>query len=273
MKKPQNSIPFVLVILVILFSSGCKKNDVTPNSGLGTMPAHFVQRVMLEEVTGEWCGECPDGASILSSLQQQYGDTLVPVSIHYNDFLDMSATYNAIPTAFGQANNAFPTGAVNRVQDPYYNYQDFWYSRAYWAGGIAAILATDHQTGIALKSSISGNNATVEVHIGFHEANNYNMILNVFLVENNIPAQNQTSAPAGYVHQQVLRCIATPVLGDPISMGSVKEIVKTYTVPITGYVASNLVFAVSVEKWGDALTDREVYNARQVKVGQNAMWQ
>ena len=56
-------------------------------------------------------------------------------------------------------------------------------------------------------------------------------------------------------------------------MGSVKEIVKTYTVPITGYVASNLVFAVSVEKWGDALTDREVYNARQVKVGQNAMWQ
>ena len=275
----KTTFKFIIIIMLPVFAigliTGCKKNEVNPNSNsIGTMPAHFVQRVMMEEVTAEWCSHCPDG--VIEQYKQQYEDSVVAVSIHDLDFLDYSTVYDPVVEAFGQTELGLPCAAINRIQDPAVAGW-YWYSYSDWPGRIAALLAQDHQTGIALKSSISGDSATVEVHIGFRAANNYDMRLNVYLVENNVPqhSQSQFTGPPvpGYLHQQVLRYMATPATGDAFSMGTVQEIVKTYKVPVTGYVAANLVFAVSVEKWSTDATDREVFNARQVKVGDVAKWQ
>ena len=56
-------------------------------------------------------------------------------------------------------------------------------------------------------------------------------------------------------------------------MATEKEIIKKYKVSITGYNVANLIFATSVEKWSNTETDREVFNARQVKPGDTAKWQ
>jgi hypothetical protein len=278
---------FIVLPLMAITLGGCKKDKLVtgqPNyaAQLGTMPAQFVQRVMLEETTGEWCSNCPDGAAIITQLQQQYGDTLVPVSVHCGDFLDYSAVYQQTVDAFFQGTPesnitlpgmGVPSGATNRVNDIMYSYNDIWYTRSDWSINIISLLQTNYQTGIALITSIQGDSAVIEVHVGFHQTNNYDMRLNVFLVENNIPQQNQQNATLPYFHQQVLRNIPTPVLGDPVSMSTIQEIIKTYKVPITGYVAANLVVAASVEKWGTDPSDRAVFNARQVALGQIARWQ
>ncbi|MDB5281742.1 MAG: hypothetical protein JWO06_817 [Bacteroidota bacterium] len=266
--------------MVMILVTGCKKTDTKPDNTnntntntdpLGTMPASFVQRVMMEEVTAEWCSGCPNGADTITKYQQEFGEKIIAVSMHGGDWLDYQAPFNPVFNAFGQSNLGLPCAAINRIKDPAGT--DFWYSYIDWPGRVPALLAQDHKTGIALKSYVQGDSAVLEVHIGFHTANSYDMRVNVFLVENNIASHSQEGASSGYVHQQVIRDLVTPALGDPISMSEVKEIVKTYKAPISGYVAANLVFAVSVEKWGATATDREVYNARQVKVGSIAKWE
>ncbi len=259
----------LLPLLTIVLSTGCNKNDGGAPS-LGTMPDHFSQRVMMEELTGEWCGSCPSGEAVIEQLKHQYGDSLVVISIHDQDFLDISS-YNPVLNAFAQYNFGFPCAAIGRLKEP--SGSAFWYSYAEWTSSVQNQLTKDHKTGIALVSSVDGDSAVLEVHIGFHATNAYDMRVNVFLVENNIASQQQTGAGSSYVHQQVLRAIVTPSLGDPFSMATEKEIIKKYKVSIRGYNAANLVFATSVEKWSSDRTDREVFNARQVKLGDNAKWQ
>lgn len=272
MKAIAKSFLFISFSLLLTISA-CKKNS---SNSLGTMPQHFVKRVLIEENTGEWCGFCPIGADTISQIKARLGDKLVAVSIHDNDFLDMSAVYDPIAAALGTTIQYFPTVSLDR--SPSYYTGNFWdYDYSTWAMDVQNESGIDHGTGLAMITSISGNKATIEVHVGFLSNNNYDMRLNVFLIENNIPQQNQTFDPgtetAGYQHQQVLRAIATPVLGDPISMSSGNEIVKTYTVNIGSYVLANLQAVAFVEKWGGSTTDEAVYNSRVVSIGQTAAWQ
>ena len=261
---------FISFTMLVLLSAGCKKNDA-PAGPLGNMPDHFVQRVMIEELTAEWCPTCPHGDSTLDTIRQRYGDTVVIVSIHWQDAFDKALTYEPVIDSFGQTNGYFPSAAINRIQD--LNSTDFWYGTQDWLAAVSTQVSADNKTGIALVSTVIGDSATIEVHIGFHATNAYDMRLNVFLVENNVPQQNQDGGYPGYIHQDVLRAIVTPVLGAPFSMNTMTEVVKKYRVSIAGYNASNLVFATSVSKWGTAPTDRHVFNARKVAVGQTAKWQ
>lgn len=73
--------------------------------------AQFDQRVMIEEGTGLWCGNCPQGAIAFDYLEKQFPGIVIPVAIHNNDFMasDNMDDYNK----FLQI-NAFPSGRVNR---------------------------------------------------------------------------------------------------------------------------------------------------------------
>ena len=190
----------LLPFLAISLSTGCKKTDGS-SSPLGTVPDHFAQRVMMEEWTGEWCGSCPYGESIIEQYKRTYGDSVIVASIHESDWLANSA-YNPVSYAFAQYNFGFPCAAINRIKDPAGS--DFWYSSSHWTGRIPALMSQDHKTGIALISSFSGDSATIEVHVAFKETNTNDMRLNVFLVENNIAAHAQTGAGSGYVHLSLI---------------------------------------------------------------------
>lgn len=72
------------------------------------------KRVVLEEYTGRSCGNCPLGILAFEKLQERYGDSFIPISIH---------TYNNDPLSTGLSNYTSllgidqlgaPSGTVNR---------------------------------------------------------------------------------------------------------------------------------------------------------------
>ncbi|HWB63172.1 MAG TPA: thioredoxin family protein, partial [Chitinophagales bacterium] len=126
--------------------AACKKENTNinnPQNELGPIPASFKQRVMIEELTGEWCGACPYGASLIEQYKRTYGDSVVPVSIHVNDYFDISQ-YDPVTYSFPQNYFGFPCAAINRVPQG----SDTWYSSGYWGPNIATQMQRDHQTGV-----------------------------------------------------------------------------------------------------------------------------
>lgn len=71
-----------------------------------------VRRVVIEEFTGVTCGNCPLGIVGIEKAEAQYGDLIVPISIH---------TYQGDPWSNGQSSyneflgmQAAPSGRINR---------------------------------------------------------------------------------------------------------------------------------------------------------------
>ena len=51
------SIPFVLTLFVAILFSTCKKETTEPTE---SFPQTFTKKVLIEEITGEWCPACAD---------------------------------------------------------------------------------------------------------------------------------------------------------------------------------------------------------------------
>lgn len=74
-------------------------------------PALFAQqstrKVLVEDITGAWCGFCPDGTASLTALKQAYGDQIIAVGVHVNDSME-NATSSVIGDEYtGNGVNAF----------------------------------------------------------------------------------------------------------------------------------------------------------------------
>lgn len=84
-----------------------------------------VRSVILEDFTGQMCVNCPDAHEVIENLEKQYGDYLIPVSIHCGEFGRstnwtnfarnrvglMTEEGNAIMEAYGI--QSFPMGTVD----------------------------------------------------------------------------------------------------------------------------------------------------------------
>ncbi len=124
MKKSMSTL--VVILLAVL--AGCDHVEF-PNQGNITEPPDTtnhapVQKVMLEEFTGQGCGNCPGAAVTARQLKNIYNDRLILVSIHAGWFAnggnpwvpgDLScAEGEEIDQSFGISAVGNPNGMVNR---------------------------------------------------------------------------------------------------------------------------------------------------------------
>lgn len=68
----------------------------------------FDKKVVIEELTGAWCGNCPQGTIAFDYLEQQFPGQVVPIAIHNNDPWAYPA-YESFVNG-----NGYPSGRVNR---------------------------------------------------------------------------------------------------------------------------------------------------------------
>lgn len=61
------------------------------------------RKVVVEEVTGMWCGYCPEGIVAMETLQENYPDEFIGIAVHYQDALEAPG--------YPAAEVAFPGGA------------------------------------------------------------------------------------------------------------------------------------------------------------------
>lgn len=72
-----------------------------------------IKRVVIEEGTGAWCGNCPLGILAFENMHKIYGDLVIPVAVHNGDIY----AYDEYMKYIGIS--AFPKGVVNRIDTLY----------------------------------------------------------------------------------------------------------------------------------------------------------
>ncbi|MGJ8743240.1 LamG-like jellyroll fold domain-containing protein [Polaribacter sp.] len=107
--------------------------------------------VVLEQFTGTWCGFCPDGAEVVSTILDQYPDNLIPISIHSSDVMEYA---DGITTEF--SGGSYPGGMINRKVFTGEPNED--QSRTSWSSNVTSEMA--RYTPVEIEVSNSYNSAT-----------------------------------------------------------------------------------------------------------------
>jgi len=252
----------VLLIAVATVFNACKKSG---GSSGGTTPPvatpKYTKKVLVEDVTGTWCGWCP---LMAYALEQKAISTPNLVSVGLHDKAGTSDIYHSPYSTSIRSNfgiNAFPTALVNRKsQADDSNVGSF----------IDANLGGKTTAGLKIESTLAANNISVKVSVGFSD--NYStssMKLVCFLVEDQLvspqanylsgngsfaghPYYSKPNPIPNFVHHNVLREVGNGApLGEPIpaSQTGIDAIyTNTYTINTTGYVAANLYVVAFVLK-------------------------
>lgn len=76
----------------------------------------YARNVVLEEVTGTWCGFCPRGFAAIDYMKENYGTQFIPISIHTDDPMAFpNQRYAPLLVGLSTA----PSGLINRNSSLY----------------------------------------------------------------------------------------------------------------------------------------------------------
>ncbi len=226
------------------------------------------RNVLLLEFTGWKCVNCPGAAAIAHTLVEALGENIVVVAMHPegHGFTTPENTVNALSTADameylkaygGSSSTAFPTGVVNGAKFG----NEYLQGKDEWTDCIMEQRAIAPDCFIDLNYSKEGGHKVVAT-ITPDTTMNYNVSLQMWLVENNIVAP-QASQGNNYVHQHVFRKTLNSLWGDELG-NLTASVTKEYSFEIESrYVADNCaVVAVLINT-----ETKEVVQAAQVALG------
>lgn len=258
-------------------------------------PSAFTQKVLVEDYTGTWCGWCPRMQTIINYLTD-YSDNIIPVAIHTTGSpIDpwlyehagqmMSAPYYDTGGA--------PAGQVNRIHklnqdavaNPCPNNADFFRNE------MDPYLNQTAPLGLSIGSTLSGNNITMNVKVGFATGNVTNPKLVVYLIEEGLvyaqynyfsgnttvscdPEYDYTSMPnpiPNHPQDHVLLRTYTDIYGDSIpqdqvSEGSIWTWEQTFPLPANITNAQNLSIVAFVLGNGDSIKTNGVLNVQSAHI-------
>lgn len=238
---------FIKYILPCAFAgvlfAGC--NDIAPEDRFIELPPVEGDRVvLLEDYTGQKCPNCPDGARIIEQLKEQYGDRIIPVSIHAGDFA-VPVDYNrylGLMQPFGndmarsREVATYPSGVIdggNRCE------------RGAWAAGVRDALSVPSTCDITFsglevdnidnKQVLSG---TISMTLLPRTMQRCAVLVGVWLLEDGIVARQynvngDNTWTMDYVHNHVMRAYygANP-FGNPLVGNDGEAMDLLYDVPV-----------------------------------------
>lgn len=156
--------------------NGINSNVAVFASTDDVIPSEYTQKVLVEDYTGTWCIYCPRMALILDYFTA-YSDKIIPIAIHcgggsgmndpwiyeYWETMTSSNNYNAI---------GLPKGKINRInpvnQLPYTCPVS---NQALYTAQLDQYLNQSAPLGLAINSTLNGNNLTIQVKVGFATEN------------------------------------------------------------------------------------------------------
>lgn len=232
-----------LVFFTLLFS--CSPTNVIENipDGSETAPpvsGFFKQRVLVEDYTGTWCGNCTRVAYAIDQMYEQ-SDKVVSIAIHNgNDPYHFPGYQPLKDLIMPNADLELPQSRLNRTT--------VWTSPE--PSNLAqakALTGNNAGLGLALSSTVTNGTINLDVHMKF--AQNYEGLkVVVYVLENHLihSQANYTSyfgninPVANYEHNHVLRHNITDLLGDPITEATTfgLTVTKSYSIPMPASVSN-----------------------------------
>jgi hypothetical protein len=251
MKKYLSIFAFALLL------SSCSDTVVVKKvpDGSSTAPAvsgFFKKRVLIEDYTGTWCGNCPRVAYAIEQAMVQ-SDKVVPVAIH-NGF----DPYNYL--GIGPLKDLIsPNDALQLPQSRLNRTSTWTFPEPINLDEAFNLTGNNCGVGLAMNSAIA--NGTIDLNVKMKFAQDYsNIKLVVLLLENqlihdqtnytNYFGPGTTPTIANYVHNHVLRVSLTDIMGDaiaePTTLG--QTITKNYHLAIPSDItnAANMSFVAFI---------------------------
>ena len=271
-----------LLLLSFVFFA-CSDNNEEPE--FSEMPLSFTKKVLIEEFTAAWCGYCPWGAAIVENIVND-NENVIPVAVHVRD--GMAIDHSSFLEMTYQ-NNSYPAGMVDRAP---YNVNDTTqvvsFNAGYFSYFSANQLLLEAECGLAMRSKVSGNIATIEVRAGFNTDLSGDYRLTVYLLEDGVTGSGygfdqinwdneepqsdffEMGDPiVGYVHNHTLRAVLSGELGDPLDesvLTSGGEHIASYSIGISNYDKKKLSAVAFIQRIGTDFTQHEVLNVQQVGI-------
>ncbi len=225
------------ILLVVALFAGCDKIEGPySEKPQGSNDTGAVRKVLIEDYTGQKCGNCPRAAEAIDAIKAIYGDKIVAMGIHVGFFADPnpsgSATFtydfrtpvgNYWDNEFQNSGIGLPNGMVNRKVVNGNAVQSY----SNWATTVAQILTAEPDAEIAVTNTYSAGtrqvNTTVDIDILDDLPGNY--MLCVYLTEDSIVnwqkdyALNPNDIDT-YVHRHVLRGSLNGNAGTAVGTGA-----------------------------------------------------
>jgi hypothetical protein len=247
-----------------LLLSACTEKMITvPDLGVGN------RRVLVEELTGVGCTNCPDGARDLAALQASYGkENVVVVSIHSGVFSTplansqydfRTAEADALADYLGQP-LGYPAAAIDRRKLP--NAISLYVVRSQWAGTIQQELAGDYGIGVFAVPEFDPvtRRLDIEINVVIDQALPGDHRLTVLITQDSIVDAQIDNGPnvPNYVHRHVLRDVVSQPDGDALpALGNGAQVTQTYSVTLPAeWDEQHISIVAYVHRGGDP--DKEV---------------
>ncbi len=255
----KNLLILFLGLSSVLWISSCDKIEgpyieqntlvATCDTPTFTQLTNPIQKIFLEEYTGQTCVNCPQGHKTAATLKTRYEDTMVLMAIHAGIFAEPEAapsifTADYRSEAGNQLNSFFgvqgyPSGIVNRTPFMGMTVLD----KSAWSSAINALDRTSPTLAIQLEAvdNSAENGFCVFVKSTFLQNTLKNYKLTLFLIEDSIVSpQKNNLASIGpvpditdYIHRHMLRTSINSVWGDAISTITTQSAANSFV--IKGY--------------------------------------
>ena len=244
---------------------------VDPLALVGSLPADYTKKVVLEEFTGEWCGWCPEGAKVMVDNIAAHPGKVIGISVHDGDPMEIPSYNTWIKALTGVT--GFPNGSVDRADAS---------DRGNWTSQINTELAKTSKLGIAMVTKTKGNLASVTVYIGYKTAIPAGAKLTLAVIEDKVPqtsgGQSNYSTSvvvdANWQHSHVLRGLVTANDGDAVDLTSPKKytIVEFKNVDLSTMNIKNMANVQFAAFINVNSTPRDILNAQEAGFNETKKW-
>lgn len=222
MMNMKNIMEAVLGVAVGLAFSACDKVDEADRYIKADMP-ETGRNVLVEEFTGQFCINCPDGHAIIKNIKDLYGEKVITVGIHAGQLAWDDVKQGGLKTVDGDAYASkwnvlsYPSIVVNHQGSAISN-------MAQWQDAVQKAMGLDAKASIELEATLTEDGKSVNVSAKMIAEANVSANYQVWLTESGITALQQDMSAAGYnlnyVHNHVYRASVNGVGGEKVSLAS-----------------------------------------------------
>ena len=229
---------------------------------------NFVQRVLIEDYTGTWCGNCPRVVQAINLVKSQ-SDKIVSVAIHRASSNPADGSYDPynfdsseLETYLGMS--GYPKALLNRMT----RWQPLEQNNIPQVINLTQVDST--KLGLAISNEVTATTINLNVKVKFSK-DFEGIKLVVYVLENGLiyDQVNYTSFFGGapyllnFQHDHTLRACLTPLFGQPI-LSSESSVGKTYTKNFTLPIPSNIANKNNIEFVAFVTgTDNKTINVRK----------
>ncbi|MFN0173454.1 MAG: Omp28-related outer membrane protein [Saprospiraceae bacterium] len=239
----MKNILYCFGLSILIFMMACKEQPIIiPDPNLNVTS----RTVLVEEVTGVRCTNCPIGTQTLIALQQQHGTKkLVVVSLHaaanfsvpYTNQEDYrSPEIQELANYIGPL-EGFPTASINRRLLPNET-SIFITPHTRWGGEVAQDLLQDPSLAITLENTFDASSRALSIKVGLlpDQQITGEHRLTVLITQDSVIGQQLDGSTLiqNYVHRHMVRDVVTAPSGDIITeaLETAQLVNKTFNVSL-----------------------------------------